>query len=54
MLPLQQLCYCCTVATVSVQVAVGVNESFNEKIVKSRLKWASDVERMGGDKLAKR
>ena len=33
---------------------VGVKESFKKKLVRSRLKWAGHVERMGDEKLAKR
>lgn len=39
--------------TVSVEVAVGVKESFKRKMAKISLKWASHVERMGSGKLAK-
>ena len=36
------------------RVEVGVKESFNKKLVRSRLTWAGHVERMGDAKLAKR
>ena len=32
----------------------GVEESFSKKLVRSRLKWAGHVERIGDEKLAKR
>ena len=35
-------------------VEVGVKESFRKNLVRSRLKWARHVERMGDEKLAKR
>ena len=33
---------------------VGANESFKKKLVRSRLKWAGHVERMGDENLRKR
>ena len=36
------------------RVVVGVKESFKKKLVRTRLKWAGQVERMGDEKLAKR
>ena len=36
------------------RVEVGVKDSFKKKLVRSRLKWANHVERMGDEKLAKR
>ena len=35
------------------RVEIGVKESFKTKLVRSRLKWAGHVERMGDGKLAK-
>ena len=36
------------------RVEVGVKESFKKKLVRSWLKWAGQVDRMGDEKLAKR
>ena len=36
------------------KVEDGVKESLKKKLVRSRLKWAGHVERMGDEKLAKR
>ena len=36
------------------RVEVGVKERFKKKVVKSRLKWARHVERIGVEKLEKR
>ena len=36
------------------RVEVGVKERFKNKLMRSRLTWAGDVERMGDEKLAKR
>ena len=36
------------------KVEVGVKDSFKKTLVRSRLKWAGHVERMGDEKLAKR
>ena len=36
------------------RVEVGVKESFKKKQVRSRLKWAGHMGRMGNEKLAKR
>lgn len=36
------------------RVEVGVIESLKKKLVRSRLKWAWHVERMGGERLAKK
>ena len=34
------------------RVEVGVKESFKKKLVRSRLKWSGQAERMGDEKLA--
>ena len=36
------------------RVEVGVAENFKKKLVRSRLKWIENVERMGYEKLTKR
>ena len=36
------------------RVKVGVKESFKKKLVRSSLKWAGRVERMGDEKVTKR
>ena len=36
------------------RVDVGVKESYKEKLMRSRLKWARHVERMGDEELAER
>ena len=36
------------------RVEVGVKDSLKKKLVRSRLKWASQLERMGDEKLGKR